>query len=280
MGNAAVIDNDAPITPDVSDKGQGTGKETVSRAEFDRVNRELNEARESEKFWANRAKGGAKEPVREPEDETDPADFIDNSGDKELEGDTAEKLVDELSTQGIKALQKRGFVTAAEARKIAAEVGVKVAQTLIDRTTTKLATDNQLMSQFPDLNNEKSELFKATAVIYQELVALDPNAKKTPATLFAAARVAKAQMKAAEKPAPKRQAETEDEDDVYDRVDEDEGDRRRRVAAQDGSRGGRGPRVDDDTDTMGPQAKAIAKAFGLSDDEAMAAKRRVQGRRR
>lgn len=274
----AVIENDAPITPDVSDKGQGTGKETVSRAEFDRVNRELNEARESEKFWANRAKGGAKEPVPEPEDETDPADFVDNSGDKELEGDTAEKLVDELSTQGIKALQRRGFVTAADARKIAAEVGVKVAQTLIERTTTKLATDNRLMSAFPELSDEKSEMFKATATIYRELVEMDPGAKKTPATLFAAARVAKAQLKAAEKPEKKaRQAEADDEDDVYDRV-EDESDRRRRVAAQDGSRGGRGPRVDDDNDSMGPAAKKIAAAMGLTDDEYRASKQRIKGR--
>jgi hypothetical protein len=266
-------------TPVVPSKGQPETI-TISKAEYERMARERDEARQSEKFWADRARGGkTPEPeVEEEEESIETSDLVPARVSGKSDVDEAifsdpDKWLDAIS-KGPKAIEalvkKQGFVSAEEAAVIAA----KVARRTVDVERSKITTDNKLMSAYPELANSKSELFKATAQEYQELIEFDPSAKKSPATLFAAAKAAKAKL-AATKPA--RGAEDDEYGSGYDRA---ESDRRSRVAAQDGSRGGRGSRGEEPDDTLGPQAKAIARMMGVTDEEFIAERRKTDAARR
>lgn len=278
MFDNEVLDNETVETPPVP-KGQQPETITISKAEYDRIARERDEARQSEKFWADRARGG-KQPapeVEEDEDAIETADLVPPKVTGKSDIDEAifsdpDKWLDAIS-KGPKAIEalvkKQGFVSAEEAAAIAA----KVARRTVDVERGKITTDNKLMTAYPELSDANSELFKATAKEYAELIEFDPGAKKSPATLFAAAKAAKARL------AAEKRAKGPDEDEYgYDRV---ESDRRSRVAAQDGSRGGRGSRSEEPDDMLGPQAKAIARMMGVTDEEFLAEKRKTDaGRRR
>lgn len=272
-----VLDTEATETP-VVPKGQPETI-TINRADYARLERERDEARQSEKFWSDRARGPKETPVEEEEDGIETSDLIPKPAkvtgaaavDDAIFSDPDKWL--EAVSKGPKAIEalirKQGYVNAEQVADIAA----KVARRTVDVERGKISTDNRLMTAFPDLADNKSELFRATAEEYQELVAFDPSAQKSPATLFAAAKAAKARLAAA-KPAK------QDEDDEYG-YDRAESDRRSRVAAQDGTRGGRQSRGDEPDDTLGPQAKAIAKMMGVSDAEFLAEKKKTDaGRRR
>jgi hypothetical protein len=255
---------------------------TITKAEYDRIQRETTEAKQSERFWADRARGNgnghaAPPQIVEEEDPIETADLLPKP--KKISGDAGvdeaifndpDKWLEAIAKgpRAIEALvRKQGYVTAEEV----AEIAAKVSRRTVDVERGKITTDSRLMNAFPDLADNKSELFKATAEEYQELIAFDPSAQKSPATLFAAAKAAKARLAAA---APKRG--DDDYEDNYDRV---ETSRRRRVDAQDGSRVGRAAR-DDDSDTMGPQARQIAKMMGITEDEFKAEKKKTDAIRR
>jgi protein-tyrosine-phosphatase len=256
---------------------------TISKAEFDRMQRETQEARQSERFWADRARGNgnghaAAPQITEEEEPIETADLLPKPKKVTGAGDVDEAIFNdpdkwlEAIAKGPKAIEalvkKQGYVNAEEV----AEIASKVAKRTVDVERGKINTDARLMNAFPDLADNKSELFKATAEEYQELIAFDPSAQKSPATLFAAAKAAKARLAAA---APKRK-DDEDYEETYDRV---ETNRRRRVEAQDGSRAGRAAR-DEDSDSMGPQAKQIAKMMGITEDEFKAEKKKTDATRR
>lgn len=277
-----VLDTETVETPPVP-KGQPETI-TISKAEYDRMARERDEARQSEKFWADRARGGKPEPEAEEEDETiETSDLVPPRVTGKSDIDEAifsdpDKWLEAIS-KGPKAIEalvkKQGFVSAEEAAAIAA----KVARRTVDVERGKITTDNKIMSAYPELADPNSELFKATAVEYRELTEFDPAAKKSPATLYAAAKAAKARL-AAEKRAKSTGGE-EDEEYGYDRVEPAERVRRSRVAAQDGSRGGRVARSEEPDDTLGPQAKQIARMMGITDEEFIAERRKTEsGRRR
>jgi hypothetical protein len=259
------------ITPPVVPAETPNDKVTLTRAEVDGLRRDRDEARESEKYWAGVARNGrAAEPATEPE-EDDASQFIDEDAPDGIEGDTPEKLVDEFAAQGTKALDKRGYVKAADVKKMAAEIAIKVARQMIGQQVVRSTTDAQIMTAYPELKDPNSELFKATAKIYQEAVAMDPSAQKTPAALFLAAKAAKASLK----PPPKAR---EDEDDYEPEV---ESDRRRRADSQDSRPRGRG-QVEDHDDMMGPEARQICKDMGITEaefKESMKATSRPRGRR-
>lgn len=235
---------------------------TMTVAERDALVRERDEAKRSERAWADRALRnghGKEEEVVEPEPElVDTDDLTPVTGDKDVDKSIFEDPDKWLAAiakgpAAIKTLLKsEGLVTAAEAAQIAA----KVARRTVDVERTKITTDNRLMTAFPELADNQSELFKATAHEYEELLKFDPDAKRYPSTLFAAARAAKMKLAATRRP-------EEDEYD-YDRV---ESERRARVSAQDGSRGGRPQRApDDNEETLGPQAREVIEKMGVKED--------------
>jgi hypothetical protein len=119
-----------------------------------------------------------------------------------------------------------------------------------------MSTDQRLMDEFPELKNKNSELFKETAKLYQDAVAFDPGAMKTPAALYLAAKSAKAALA---RSTPARDDESGDDGR------EPEVDRRHRAASQDGR--AKAPKVDDGMELLGDEAKRLVKEFGITDDE-------------
>ena len=249
--------------PGAAQGGQGNDdKVTITRTELEAMRRETAEARESERYWAERARGngGGRQPQAESvihDDGPQASEFLDDEPATEIEGDTPEKLIDEFAASGVKALAKRGFITASDAKKIAVEAALHVSQEMIGRERQKLGTDQQIMSEFPELRDQTSELFKATAQIYQRAVKMDPNATKSPAALYLAAEAARESLRG-------RRSPEEEEDRGYRR--EREEDRRARVAAQDGRSNGK-QAVDDGMDMLGPEAKEVARLMGITDKE-------------
>lgn len=259
-------------TPLVPDKAQGETV-TISKSELAALTRDRDEARTSEKAWADYHRNGganratAAEPIA---DELPNADeFTDPEGFEvpAIEGDTPEKMVDDLTANGVAALSKRGFITVADALKLAKQVAVEVSSKLIDNRVAKMGTDQQIMQEFPDLRNQQSELFVETAKRYQRAIAMDPNAKKTPAALYLAADAAREAIKGRTETATRTARANETEDD-----------RQARIDAQDNSRG-RGRAEIDDSDYLGDEAKQVIKAFGLSDAEFKASQKETTGGR-
>jgi hypothetical protein len=272
-----VSENDLLLTPPPAEKPAEKPKDddkiTLSKAEWEAMRRDRDEARDSERYWSGvaRGNGGSPQaaPVEEAEEDLDADEFVDEDAPNgELDGDTPEKLVDELAAQGVKALGKRGFITAKDAQRIAVEVAAKVSRQLISRERTKITSDTQIMTEFPDLKDSNSEMFKETARRYQKALALDPNAKKTPAALYLAAQAAAEALKAKAPARPRR-----DEDDDYE--PEGESDRRRRAQAQDSRPRGRAEVVDDDM--LGDEARSVIRQMGITEEEFKASQKLTAG---
>jgi len=268
------------------DKGQGgkgaDEKVTLTRAEFESMRRERDEARESERFWASKARSGGRQEqvVAEPEEQIETADLVPEvTGDEGVDKaifDDPDKWAEAVSKGpgAIKAYIKTlGLVTGAEVADIAA----KVAKRTVDVERAKMGSDAAIVREFPDLQNQGSDLFKATSAELKKMVAMDPNAARSPATLYAAATAAKAKLDA-KRPIPIRRGDSED-DDRYDRVDDErEDDRRRRADAQDGTR--RSSRdMDEDTDMLGPEAREVIRQMGITNEEFAASAKEVRGTR-
>lgn len=281
--NDQVLAPEADEQPGVSAKPEQKPETiTISKAEYARLERERDEAKEGEKFWSDRARGAGKETAAAQDEEEPGVDISDLVPKVTGEADVDEAIFSdpekwlEAIAKGpgaiSKLLKKEGYVNAQEV----AEIAAKVANRTVQVERAKITTDNRLMTAFPALADNKSDLFKATAEEYKTLVEFDPEAKKSPATLFAAARAAEAKLKADSK--SRKAAEDDEDEDIYDRV---EVSRRNRIAAQDGSRGGRGSRGEEPDSGLGPQALQIAKMMGITPDEMIAERRKMDtGRRR
>lgn len=268
-------DNEVLEAPDRPAKGPETI--TVTKAEWERSQRERDEARESEKYWSEVARGAGKngnggKPAEKEDPGIEIADLVPKvTGDKDVDEaifNDPDKWLEAIA-KGPKAItaliRKEGFVNAQEV----ADIARKVARRTVDVERTKITTDNRLMSKFPELADNTSDLFKATAEEYKELLEFDPSGENDPRVLFAAAKAAKARLAAA------RRRSNDDDDYGYDRPGEEE--RRARIAAQDGSRGGvRRERAEDD-ERIGPQARAVIEGMGLKQDAFLEAKKRVAG---
>ncbi len=266
MADDLVTQQEGANQPGVSDKGQGGNKDAyvpLTREQAESLARERDESRESERYWAGLARGGNQgtqvaAPTVQLPDQSEFAD-PDEAPLSGLDDDTPEKLVNDFAATGTAALQKRGFITAADALKLAREVAIKVSHEMIGRNQVRSAADQKIVDEFADLKVPTSALFKATAPIYREAIAMDPNAANSPATLFMAAKAAKAQL-AAE---AKRAAPADDDTDGEGETAEE---RRQRIDSQDGSRT-RG-RTDGTVDDMlGSQAREIIAGFGVSEAE-------------
>lgn len=231
--------------------------ETISKAELASLRRERDEARESERFWADRAKSGKPAPVEREEEEEE------NDDDPDPANDT---LVDDFSTKGVKALLDRGFITKKAAKEIAAQVAKNVAKQMIGQAQRKATTDQKIMGAFPELNDPKSELFKLTREELREMVDLDPDAAKSPTALYAAAKAAKARLDAKKAP-PKRTRRDDYEYEGDEGEDEEEADRLLRADAQ-GARRGRGSRGSVDDDYLPSQTRQVLALMNPEESEA------------
>jgi len=262
-----VLGNEPP-NPDVPAKGQGKDDYVpLTRTEAESLRRERDEARESERYWSAHARGnGQQQQAAEPEAE-DASEFYAEETASNDE-DTPEKLVDDFAATGVKALQKRGFITAADAQKLAADTALRVTREMIGRERQKMGSDTKILADFPELKDQTSDLWKETAKHYKEAVDMDPNAAKTPAALYLAAKTARATLKAQAKihHAPK----DDDED-----TPEPESDRRARASSQDGRAKGRAEVEDDDM--LGSEARSIIKSMGITEAEFKASRKETAG---
>jgi hypothetical protein len=237
---------DPPEGADTGDKGGATDKVDP---EVKRLQRELKaerrlraESQQSERYWAEQARNGA--PKAE-------------AGDPEPEPEPDIDVVSELSTNGVKGLEtvlkKLGYVKA------------KDVDTRIATTRAEITDQARLFQSYPDLQNEASPLFKATARIYNQLKG-DPTLARSPKLIEIAARTAKAELGAMS--ARRRTPETDlsaelsgdefDEDLGDDELDEEQ-ERTARVARQAGDRGRRGQRSE--PETLSPEQKRMVAAF-------------------
>jgi hypothetical protein len=244
-----------------------------SKEEWERSQRDLEEARTSERFWAQRAKGHQSEPqaTEEPVD-TDglvPEVTGDDDVDRAIFEDPAKWT--EALTQGPKAVKayvrSLGLVSAQEA----AEIAVKAARQVVGNTVQGMQADARLTGEFSELQDPKSELFKTTQPIFQELVAMN-GGKQTTALLFAAAKAAKAQLDAA-KPKPKPR----EEEDPYDRYEDD---RRARADAQGAGRGRPAAIEDDDADLIGPEARELIRQMNAAGGQQITEKEFMESQKR
>lgn len=258
---------ETPVVP------AGQGKEdnvTITKSELDGLRRELTERTESERYWAGLARSSGRAPAPTVEDDTpDGREFLDeDEPNPELADDTAEKLVNDFASTGVAALSKRGFITKADAHKIAADVAVKVSRELISRERQKMSADEAIIKDFPELKDQDSDLFKETAKRYTKVLKMDPSAMKSPAAFYLAAESAKEFLRG-------RQPRQDEDRDRGGR--EREEDRRDRANAQDGRARGRSQVVDDDM--LGEEAKSIIKAMGISEKEFLESKKTTAGMR-
>jgi hypothetical protein len=280
MNEPEVIRQDAPIAPG-ADKAKGGKDETVTltKAEHASLVRERNEAIESERYWSRNRAGEKAAPAVEAEPEIHTDDLLtDATGNADVDEaifSDPDKWAEAIS-KGPKAIEafvrRAGFVTRAETVEIASKAALRT----VNLEKQRMAGDTAIISEFPELNNPKSELFIATTEEVRRMVRMDPGAAKSPATLYAAAKVAKLTLDAA-KAATRRTAPDDDEsdDERYDRV-EREDDRRSRSDAQDTSRNRGRRESSDDTDMLGDQAKEVLRLMGgVTEDEFRAERKKL-----
>lgn len=244
-----------------ADKGKEKDELATLRADNARLTKSNTELGESERYWAEQAKNGRKPEA--DEDET-PAQKkkVDDEWDENEEAST---FVDDLSAKGIKALQKRGMLTKKQATEMieerATEIATKIARDIVGKARTSMTADAKLVSQFPELQDEKSDLFKETKRIFAENCAEDPSLKKSQGALMMAAKQAKLELQIKTGKTSTTQSE---EDREQARIE--------RIAGQQGSRGRRGAAefTEDDDDTIGPEARTMLTQFaryGVTDDD-------------
>lgn len=276
-----VLDLEAPPSTEVPKGPKPADTITIPKAELEALRRERDEAKNSERFWADRARGNGHAPAEPAADDDEPietGDLLPKPVSGKADVDEAifndpDKWLEAISKgpKAIQALVRNATSNFVDAETVA-EIARKVARRTVDVERTKISADNTLLTRYPGLSDKNSEFFKVAAEEYNELIEFDPEAKKSRSTLLAAAKAAKLRLEA-KAPAKGKQ----EEEDDYDYVEDN---RRTRIAAQDGSRNGRGPRVEEPEDSLGPQARQIARAFGVSDEEVIAERKKLEPTRR
>lgn len=252
----------AAVAPPAPADAAPTAKDMADlRAENARLAKTNGELADSERFWSERARAGEKpEPKEAPAPAATPAD--------EDDYDDPAKFVEALSTKGAKAvagyLKKAGYITKAEAEELA----TKSAKAVVDVARASLTADAELIGRYPELKDDTSALFKATAKHVKEMIADDPKLKNSPMVLKTAAKLAKLELAAADK--ENKPEETAEEK------------RQARIDAQSGSRGRRAAASfdDDDDDThIGSQAREIMDAMHVTDADYLAERSKLRGKK-
>lgn len=252
-----------PAEPAKADKA-GKPDEEVTRLREENVSlrRRATESEQSERFWADKAKtGGGEQPKRGPQIVEPEVELGDLAGDEQVDDEapqTPEKFLDELNEKGvdaiISALRKRGLVLDKDqVLQLSAETSRRVVQ----HERGKMTIDAQISTDFPELKDDTSELFKETSRIFRHNVELDPNLRKSPAALLMAASQARAELKAK---APVKKARSDYREEGEDREADDA--RQRRINAQRGELGRGGAPFEGDDDDLGPEARSVIALFG------------------
>jgi hypothetical protein len=206
-------------------------------ADKDRV---IGEKDQAVQYWHGQAKGAKqpaddKQPPAEAEDTTDLLDLIGTKGAKGLDD----------------YLKAKGFVKGSD---VAAAVNTKAQE---------ISREAGVVGRFPELKDQNSEMFKATARHFAELEA--EGIKGTRATEVATA-MAYAELLEAGKITPRGKKAAEPNAGGTD-DDQRESDRLRRVRAQEGDNGrrtgGGGGGKDDELD---PVQKRMVEAFGITEE--------------
>ena len=226
--DSGVVETTAPAQPQ-----QKTDPEVARlQKEIEARDARINELSDSERYWADQAKGKRGEPAAVDGDSEDP-DFAEEDPDKFTEA---------LAATGIKALQKRGMLSPKQIREMVRTEAAKIAGDVLARREKVLTREGELIQTYPDLKNEKSEFFQATARILREEFADMPEFQRTPQALKAAAKMADVERKLAAK-----------------QVEPDE-DLALRLASQPGRGARRAPESSDDG--LGSQERQILAAMG------------------
>ncbi len=259
------------VLRDEAGEGEGGGVATITETPEQIELRELKESNAakdkridelsaSERAWSDRALRATREPA--------PRELKEVATPEEIE--TGEQLLDDLSKDGLKALQKRGFVKLADVQKLIDET--------VERTTGEGRAEGQFQSimadEFPEMAADlalfeagkapKTELFVMAAEIYRDAIALDPELKGSKSALIMAARQAAATLEAQ----GKRKA-----DDRTER----QANRRQRIEAQ---RPDRSQTADDDgAPELNAKQKQMAKDLGISEDKFLKQQQRIRGER-
>lgn len=254
------------LSPDASpDQGKPKEPETVtlSKSQYEAMQRENQELRQSERAWSEMARRGAPapaEPAPEPEPEVSYQFEPPQPDAPNFDSEKPEVFIDDLSSTGVKALVKRGVLTEKAATEIFDKryvpAMVKLAEQVVQKHVSRLTSDAKLFNDFPELKEKDSEFVRETAKHYNELTALDPvYGKKTNIAIHAAAQIARATL-AAETAARKRKPQDED---MY----EDESSRKLRAASQDGITK-RGSVGDEEDSTVGPEARQLLRQMNAA----------------
>jgi hypothetical protein len=221
-----VADETAPAEKAKPEPAKDAAKDSDRelREEVKALRGRVSEAENNAKYWHGKA---AQAPVKEEKaDEPDPAlssDLVDaiSSGDKKL----VQKLFKEM-----------GFVSSKDVDKA------------ISTTRAQITEEAKLYGAFPELQDNKSELFQLTAAKYNEL-ASDPILAKSGKLIEIAAKLAAAELGTEKaKPANRRAA-----------ADEEETDRVRRVSTQTVPRGSKVARDATNDDLSAAQSNLVKK---------------------
>ena len=198
---------------------------TKLEKELDQRDKRISELQAEGRYWYEKAKGGRPDAEDGDDEEDDDEEPAEPDTDEE---DTAEKFVDDIAAKGVKALLQRGMLTKKEALAMIQKHSARVAREAVAAATRGIKADAALLKEFPELENEKSELWQKTGEYYREMVREEPRLKNSPKALALAAKAAKADLK------PGRNGDEEARRDRVRRSQGDLGDRGRSDIENDG----------------------------------------------
>ncbi len=157
------------------------------------LKRRREEAEEDARYWSRRGQPQPKETDEEP---AAPAP-------REVIKEKPEKLLDDLTSEGLEALRKRGFITADQLENVLAE-NDKRTESKIAAARADAEFGARLGTEFPEIAEDsarisrgekpKSEIFARASEIYRESIGLDPELKGSKSALILACRQAKAEL--------------------------------------------------------------------------------------
>ena len=214
----------AAAAPPPAAAGPTAAEVAALKAELETSKAQAAEQERTARFWYDKAKEGTETPAPAAAAEDPEPDVLD--------------LITSKGAKGLAAmLKKQGFVSAAE---VDAKVNEKAAQ---------ITSEAQLLKEYPELGDPKSEFFQATAGFYGELKKEGVPERTAMKLAAQQARLAGIESGKIQTPAQKTAA------DAAKRAEE----RAARAAAGAGDRGRRGATEEDDDTPTDDERRAIQR---------------------
>ena len=214
----------AAAAPPPAAAGPTAAEVAALKAELETSKAQAAEQERTARFWYDKAKAGTEKPAPAAAAEDPEPDVLD--------------LITSKGAKGLAAmLKKQGFVSGAE---VDAKVNEKAAQ---------ITSEAQLLKEYPELGDPKSEFFQATAGFYGELKKEGVPERTAMKLAAQQARLAGIESGKIQTPAQKTAA------DAAKRAEE----RAARAAAGAGDRGGRGATEEDDDTPTDDERRAIQR---------------------